>query len=273
MRGARQHGQAVKCLGQIQVLSEGLVMYTTENVDVLIPGRLPRVDDCTWFYDVRGGRKYRPTFLAMMIGVGVPPFDDPMACRNLVDRFGEKGERQNYSSDIYVCPSVATWRDERNGCYGYNYQFLGNSRLADPSVIDSFKRWPVSLTHVRFPADTLVMADAMGTAASFAPSARRDYEDNASDADRFGNEGFNLDPPRVDPASGEMAGLPDHRTAADPRHRKRSAVLWLDGHGDYRTPQELGYRLDPDGSYGLDGDNRLWSGNHKDVAWTPDFTP
>ena len=76
LRGARQQGHGVKCLAQMQVLAEGLVMYTTENVDILVPGRLPRVNDCEWFYEVRGGRKYRPTFLAMMIGVGVPPFDE-----------------------------------------------------------------------------------------------------------------------------------------------------------------------------------------------------
>lgn len=273
LRGARQQGHGVKCLAQMQVLSEGLVMYTTENGDILVPGRLPRVDDCTWFYDVRGGRKYRPTFLAMMIGVGVPPFDDPMRCRNTTDRFGEAGDRQNYASPVYVCPSAASWTDERNGSYGYNYQFLGNSRLSDAGDVNSFKRWPVIFTRIRFPADTVVMSDCMGTAASFAPSERLDYENNASDEHRLGNEGFNLDPPGVDPVSGEMAGLPDHRTAVDPRHRGRSAVLWLDGHGDYRTPQELGYRLKHDGSFGLDGDNTLWSGSRENVPWTPGFGP
>jgi prepilin-type processing-associated H-X9-DG protein len=113
----------------------------------------------------------------------------------------------------------------------------------------------------------------MGTAASLAPMLREGYVNNASGAPYLGNEGFNLDPPRVDPINGEMANSPNERTAVDPRHRGKAAVLWVDGHSDLRTSKSLGYKENPDGSIALDGENTLWTGNRTDVAWTPAFKP
>ncbi len=269
LSGARRQTRAVKCLAQLRVLGQGLVMYSIENRDVLVPGRLPKVDDCNWFADIAGGTKYRPTFLAMMsIRVGTPPFKDPKTCRNEMDMFGEPGDRQDYDEPIYVCPSVPKWTDERNGSYGYNYQFLGNSRLLNSSDIHSFKNWPVNTTRIRKPSGTVAVADCMGTAASFATRDRGVYVNNARDDFRFGNEGFNLDPPRVDPANGEMAGLSDgHRSAAAPRHRGRANVLWVDGHADANTLKGLGYKQEETGVINFDGSNRLWSGDGQDVPW------
>ncbi len=272
LRTARRQARGVKCLSNLRVLGHGLVMYTTENGDIFVPSRLPKVDDCNWFGDVSGGRKFRPTFLAVMgTNVGVPAFEDPKACKTEVDHEGEDGDRQNYSSPVYVCPSVSDRTDERNGAYGYNYQFLGNSRLFDRSDIHSFKNWPVVSTWIRSPAMTVAVADCMGTAASFPLRERGDYENNSRDGHRYGNEGFNLDPPRVDPVNGEMASLEErHRTAVDPRHRERGNVLWVDAHADSQTLGSLGYDLNENGSIGFEGRNFLWSGSREDIAWTRD---
>jgi prepilin-type N-terminal cleavage/methylation domain-containing protein/prepilin-type processing-associated H-X9-DG protein len=273
LSSARQQARAAMCASQLRVLGQGLTIYLNYNEDVLPPGRLPNIDSCNAYAMLETRKKYRPTFLAMMSGsVGAPPFDDPKACKGEVDIHGEKGDRQNYSCRVYVCPSVPEWTDERNGSYGYNYQFLGNSRLLDESVLTSYKRWPVKINWIRRPGETVAVGDCMGTAASWAPMDRKPYGNNTRDAQRFGDEGFNLDPPRVDPEHGEMAGAPDHRTAADPRHRGRACVLWLDGHAALYTLEELGYQVNPDGSIGFEGDNTRWSGNGLDVPWTPDFT-
>ncbi len=269
LSGARKQARAVKCLSQLRVLGQALVMYQIEHRDVLVPGRLPKVDDCNWFSDIAGGTKFRPTFLAMMsVRVGAPPFKDPKACKTETDIFDEPGDRQDYDEPIYVCPTVSNWTDERNGSYGYNYQFLGNSRLLDPSDLTSFKNWPVSATRISQPAATVAVTDCMGTAASYPPRERRPYVNNSRDSFRLGNEGFNLDPPRVDPDNGEMAGLEEqHRSAADPRHSGRASVLWVDGHADSNTLQRLGYQIAPDGVINFDGSNRLWSGDGRDVPW------
>jgi len=77
---------------------------------------------------------------------------------------------------IFVCPSVAEWTNERNGSYGYNYQFSGNARLSTPGDIHAFKNWPVALGHIGDTARTV--ADCMGTAKSSTP--RRDSRHNPS---------------------------------------------------------------------------------------------
>jgi len=273
LSGARQQARSTLCMTNLRSLGQGLVMYTTDYRDVLVPGRLPKVDDTNWSADIKGGRKYRPTFLALIgSNIGLAAFDDPMSDRTQYDRFGEKGDQQNYGNKVFVCPSVQDWTDERNGSYGYNYQFLGNSRLSDESVTDSFKNWPVVVTKIHDTSSTVAIADCMGTAASFLPNERLPYENNARDSERFGNEGFNLDPPRCDPVNGEMAGLDEtHRTSVDPRHRNRGSVLWVDGHATSETLEGLGYEVGADGIIGLNGVNSLWSGNGRDVAWTPDF--
>jgi prepilin-type processing-associated H-X9-DG protein len=190
------------------------------------------------------------------------------------DRFGEDGDRQNYSYDVYVCPSVAEWTDERNGSYGFNYQFLGNSRLFDKNDVNSYKNWPVQLTWIRHPSRTVAAADCMGTAAGWPPADRLEYENNDRNVYRYGDEGFNLDPPRIDPVNGEIAGYkhsPPVRSAAHARHRGMANVLWVDSHASAQTLEQLGYRFEPEGSIGLDGENILWSGDGSDVAWTPSF--
>ncbi len=270
LASARRRGYAAKCMSNLRVLGQGLIMYTTEYDGVLVPGRLPKVDDENWFADIKGGRKFRPTFLAMMgSNVGNQPFDDPAPAKTTIDRLGEPGDRQNYSSEIYVCPSVADWTDERNGSYGYNYQFLGNSRLRDPGDTHSFKNWPVVATRVRNSSSTVAVADCMGTAAAFPPGQRMSYDNNSRDLSRLGNEGFNLDPPRIDLANGEIAARSDGvRSAADPRHDSRISVLWVDGHGSAQTLEALGYRIASDGVITLDGNNAQWTGTGKDVPWT-----
>ncbi|MCG3125388.1 MAG: hypothetical protein CHACPFDD_00207 [Phycisphaerae bacterium] len=272
LNGARQQARASTCLSNLRNVGQGLVMYTMAHGDVLVPGRLPEVDNCNWQATIVGGLKYRPTFLAMAsLAIGVAPFEDPMDCKNKTDRFGEPGNKQNYSYGVYVCTAVPTWTDERNGSYGYNYQFLGNSRLDSSSA---FKNWPVNITKIRHPGDTVAVGDSMGTAASHKPSDRQDYINNdSSNPARFGNEGFNLDPPHIASSNGEAAGYPDERTAVDPRHRGRGNVLFVDGHASGHTVEQLGYKLDSESKFTMDGDNSLWCGSRRDEPWTPQFLP
>lgn len=268
---ARNQARGTACAAQLHNLGQGMIMYAHDNSDRMIPGRMPKVDSDNWRVGIIGGVKYRPTFLAMMgAQVGLVPFDDPQASKNDIDRDGETGDRQNYSGSVYVCPQVADWTDERNGAYGYNYQFLGNSRLTDSADVTSFKNWPVKLNAVRSPSACVAIADCMGTAASFKPLYRKSYNNNSRDKDRFGNEGFNLDPPKVDATNGEMAGFtssPQVRTALDERHNNRGNALWVDGHTSTETLKSLGYQLNEDKTVGLNGNNRKWNINQKDEAW------
>jgi prepilin-type N-terminal cleavage/methylation domain-containing protein/prepilin-type processing-associated H-X9-DG protein len=272
MTNARGQARATVCLANLRSLGQGINIYANINRDQMLPGRLPKIDNCNAYAYVNGVRKYRPTFLALMgDAIAMPAFADPKACKTETDRFGEPGDRQNYASPVYICPSVASWTDERNGCYGYNYQFLGNSRLSDTNDPESYKNWAVPITRIRYASSTVAVADGMGTAASYPPRQRGDYVNNGGDAAQRANEGFNLDPPHVDPIHGEMAGFdssPQTRTAADPRHQNQANVLWVDAHADGQTLLKLGYQVQPDGVIGFDGDNTLWSGSGRDTPWT-----
>ena len=292
MSRARSQSKLTVCMSHLRTLGQGIAMYANEYDDVLVPGRMLKVDDENWRVDIEGGLKYRPTFLAMMGSqIGAAPFADPQPTKLTVDREGQRGDRQNYASDIYLCPEEPNWTDERNGAYGYNYQFLGNSRLYDRSEITSFKNWPVLFSGVRAPGRTVAVGDSMGTAAAFPPRDRRPYENNTRKVNTLGNEGFNLDPPWVDPVNGEVAysmdeiedddgpptvgaGLQDEgepvpaRSAVDPRHLKRANILWLDGHCSGEMFESLGYTVDEDGAIGLEGNNGRWSTDQRNRVWT-----
>lgn len=268
---ARKRAIGVACLAHLRTLGQGIGVYGLQQRDRLPPGRMPDLGDgLNWRVHVKGGLKYRPTFLAILgREVGLPPFREPMSRKTAVDSSGERGDQQNYASDVFVCPAVSGWRDERNAAYGYNYQFLGNSRLRDPQDPWSFKNWPVPVSRIRSPSRCVAVADSMGTSASFA--TRGDYEENSRDAQRLGNEGFNLDPPRIDPVQGEMAhfdSTPQSRTALHARHGQRGAVLWMDLHSSQATPKQLGYRVAADGVVGFDGRNHSFHPSGLDMAWT-----
>ncbi len=281
LSSARRSVKTAVCLTRLRTAGQGMVLYTNDYKDVLPPGRLPKIDDDHWRIRVVGGIKYRPTFLTMIENqVGIPPFDDPQPSRTLIDRHGQPGDRQNFFSEQYVCPEVSHWVDERNGAYGYNYQFLGNSRLRDESILNSYKNWPVKSSRVRRPGECVAVGDSLGTAASYPPHERGPYEDNAF-GDREsgrsltakGNEGFNLDPPRVDAAWGEMASLDGAhavRSAIDERHGGKGNILWVDGHASGETLHSLGYEVDDTGAVTFEGDNRYFHIHGKDEVWTQD---
>ena len=288
---ARSQGKATVCGSRLRTLGQGIAIYANEYDDYLPPSRMPNIDDQNWRIYIEGGIKYRPTFLAIMGSeVGIQPFDDPKPYKNDVDREGEAGGRQNYSSEVYVCPEAANWTDERNGAYGYNYQFLGNSRLLDSSDLSSYKNWPVALSGIKSPVRTVAVGDSMGTAAAAQAAFRLGYSNNQRDINALGNEGFNLDPPWLDPVNGEVAddgtwsedggGSPagvrpgprdgegqPARSAPHERHRDRANILWLDGHGSAETLESLGYVVEEHDVVGLEGNNRFFSTDQRDVVW------
>jgi len=281
LSAARRTAKATVCLTRLRTAGQGMVLYANNNRGVLVPGRLPKVDDDHWRYRLSDKRwKYRPSFLTVMESeVGLPPFEDPKASKTEIDRFGQPGDRQNYDNEMYVCPEVDWWVDERNGAYGYNYHFLGNSRLRDRNKIYSFKNWPVVLSWVKAPSACVAIADSLGTAASYPVTRRGPYQDNTygdsstgRDSHAKGNEGFNLDPPRVDLADGEMAGFEEaHRTSLHMRHGGTGNVLWVDGHASRETLESLGYEVDEEtGVVGFEGDNRLFHIKMKDEPWLQD---
>lgn len=274
---ARTVAKTTFCAASLRELGKGWQMYADDNDGVLVPGRMYNKADGSArggmnnpqnMYDVGNGLKYRPRFIASMgAQVGVFAFDHPSTT----------DDRQDYDSDVYVCPEVREWRDERNAAYGYNLQFLGNARRSNGRL----NNFPVRRSAIGRPAGTVVVADSMGTSAGFGRFERRAYDPDGKEPAAQGNHGWSLDPPRLTDASDHGTGDPgSRRTAVDPRHGGRVNAMYADGHTETTTDRALGYRTHTDGRYvdldeyeDLEGigspHNRAFSGSGRDAPPPP----
>ena len=260
---AKNSARGIGCASNLKQLGLGWQMYADENQDVMVPGRPFKAsggsqNPANW-YAVGNGLKYRPRWIAFMGGqVGIYAVNAP----SLSD------DRQDYDSKVYVCPSVASWVDERNSAYGYNHQFLGNARV----TAGRYHNFPVKVSRVTSTSGTVVAADSLGTAAGVPTEERLPYHNNGTGTPELGNHGWTLDPPRLTEDSDRGTGDPGSpRTAVDARHPGGAAVVYCDGHVERQTAKQLGYVTRPSGAFadelGQEGraSNERFSGNGRDA--------
>jgi prepilin-type processing-associated H-X9-DG protein/prepilin-type N-terminal cleavage/methylation domain-containing protein len=171
----------------------------------------------------------------------------------------------------------------RNGSYGYNFGYLGNNRTmvdGDPTTPTLY--YPVR--SVREPSRTIAFGDSRGGMVG------------------HGGHSFTLDPPHMVPRGdgktvnspywmqppfngtalagvnpyGPDEGTPDIQvpfSPAEPRHRGRANVVFLDGHAETLSLGDLGYAL-ANGVPQLQATatplpgatNRLWTGRGLDES-------
>jgi hypothetical protein len=110
--------------------------------------------------------------------------------------------------------------------------------------------------------------DCMGTAAGKATVDRTGYHvDGGHDPWAVGNKAFLVDPPRLtstsDYADPEKRSA-EHRSGPDPRHFKRANAAFLRWARRRDDARRTGYTVKDDGSYGIDGNNRMFSGTGTD---------
>jgi len=224
---SKEAARTLVCLSQLRQLGAGWEMYADANKDVMVPGRAPNLaNPADNVYEIGNGRKFRPTWLARLGQyVGIYGFGEP----------SDTDGRQDYSNRLYQCPVTADWTDERNHCYGYNFLFLGNSRQTSTG---RYYHFPVRRSRIITSSGTVMALDGMGTAAAFTESERHAYSNDGRDEAALGNEGFNLDPPRLTDA-GDSTG--DHRSGPHARHASRVNAIFLDAHARTMTTNELGY--------------------------------
>lgn len=235
----RARSQGVACAAHLRELGRGWSAYCDENDDIMVPHRIPAVGgtitDPSYYAEVGNGKKYKPRWAAMLAGaLDLKAFDKP----------DPLNDRQDYDHDVLKCPAELTWVDARNAPFGYNYQFLGNSR--DKSGV--FHNYPLKRHRVKALSRTVVAGDCMGTAAGFPIAARSGYSNDATDFNDPGNHAYTLDPPRLT-AGSDRGDSGQGRTAVDPRHLNRANVVFADGHAENLSDRELGYRKRPNGRY------------------------
>ncbi len=264
---ARQHAATIKCASNLRQVATGWLMYAQTNRETSCPGRMPKVKTSTNLYDVGNGEQYRPRwFITLGAQSGLHAYSRPSA-----DPADDN--TKCVDNPVFICPAEPERTNNRNYTYGYNFQFLGNSRLKTSGA--GFINFPVRISRVRA-ADTVLAADCMGTAAGKPTSQRAGYRpDGGKDAFAVGNHGWALDPPRLTAASDfcdDESRAPEHRSAPDPRHGGRANVAFCDGHVQSMSLREMGYVVSADGSIpaaDLGAHNRLFSGRGKDLDPPP----
>jgi prepilin-type processing-associated H-X9-DG protein len=176
-------------------------------------------------------------------------------------------------NEIFFDPSLPDNTSIRNGAYGYNFQYLGNSRnMVDGDVSTPMLNYPVR--PVADSSRTICFGDSRGGGLP------------------HGGHSMTLDPPHMrkrpdgatvdSPSPSRLAGYdpygPDETgtdiniyfSPAEARHNNRANVVFLDGHVDSLTLEDLGYVVQnnvaqPQTVTTLPwGDNKLWTGKGRD---------
>jgi prepilin-type N-terminal cleavage/methylation domain-containing protein/prepilin-type processing-associated H-X9-DG protein len=261
---ARASAQATANMANLRSLGQGTTLYLGDH-DELMPFRLPPGE-----VHQSSGRPRARWHFAMGDYVG-----QPYAPRDAQEwaefTGGEDGgastdDMDRIDNDVFRDPThdVEDYRADngeikalRNGSYGYNYQYLGNTRDQGPG--GTAANFPVRLAAIRTHSRTVAFADSMGNQNRIATTGNREHA-------------YTLDPPRLDTEHNGATSFAqdDGPSPADPRHGGKATVAFLDGHASRMTQVELGYIPDPNPAAGgravvgrvLEdlGDNSLWNG-------------
>ncbi len=277
LSSARRQAKASVCLSNLKRLGTGLALYVTNNREQMPPFRLkvarPDSDDTY----VNGHGRAKPRWQWFVDPEEVGPAIDPEPFLDEIEAngsFGDKSEGEDgalglhMTNKYFVCPSLNDQFefDIRNGAYGYNYQYLGNSRTdSEENLWDNF---PVGISRIRSGSRTVLIADSRGAGRT------------------HGKHSYSLDPPRLaverhakkfGPGSGDVeSGLDADLYQYSPvemRHGKRGNVVFVDSHAETMTLEELGYQVDESGvavpiidpqNGTYKASNKLWNGEAVD---------
>jgi prepilin-type N-terminal cleavage/methylation domain-containing protein/prepilin-type processing-associated H-X9-DG protein len=248
---ARDHARSAVCLGNLHRLGHALVFYT-DAYRALPPFRLNNVHDgSSWVPYVNRYGRQAPRW-QWFFDYGLGPVISPD---------GVASGSDDMTNDYFLCPSVKGEfeRNIRNGAYGYNYQYLGNSR-EDPAGT-TWRNWPVRIDRLKQLGRTVAVADSRGADLP------------------HGKHSYSLDPPRLATEvnadkHGPKAGSDGEygHSPVEMRHSTRGNVLFVDGHADPMRLGALGYALDDRGIVVADGSgasNHLWTGKGMDPEPIP----
>ncbi len=266
---ARETARTISCASRMRQIGLGWQIYADANRDISAPGQPGRFrDDSLNVYPLGNGEHYRPRWFAQIgAAAGFDAYSRPSP--DLADEHALPVD----GSEVFLCPVVPDWVSSRNFAYGYNFQFLGNSRFRsrtdDRSGIVNF---PVLASSLDASA-TVLAADALGTAAQAPASIRTANRADGSRDPAFlslGGHGYALDPPRLD-GTDERADSTQRgtrvRSAPHERHGGKTNASFADGHVETTTVEDLGYRPATDGSFPIDAPgatNARFSGTSRD---------
>jgi len=257
LAGARKTGQSGVCLANLRRLGVAHELYI-QAYDTPPPFRLKQFPaDGPTYVNSYGAAEPRWQWF---VDHGVGPVIDPMGFTlpfndNSMSEFGRDG--MTMTNSYFVDPALngESAFNIRNGAYGFNYQYLGNSRTdTDP---DAFDNWPVGVTKLSAPSRTVLIGDSRGGSLG------------------HGKHSYALDPPRLAVSrnathfgpNGSSPGEELGHSPVEARHHRKGNVVFLDSHAETMTLNALGYGLDSQGDpvpEGPGASNALWTGDGRD---------
>lgn len=230
---AREKARQTACLSNVKQIGLAFMQYNQDYDEQYVP----------FTYTDAANRKWRwmhlihPYTKNHQMGV-CPSISGPQPLRELVP------------------PVDADDYDSRNFSYGYNYQYLGNSRM---DSANRFLHFPVAEASIATPTETILVADNDGTG-GWHDNPRAWMSDTQSD--RIANHGYSLDPPELPSWAGNRPSTSSTVsgsarpgfTRISKRHNGGANVLWCDGHAKWQRRDRL------------ENENRFWTGDGTNVV-------
>jgi prepilin-type processing-associated H-X9-DG protein len=275
---SREAARSAQCQNNLRQLVLATMQYAHNTGGVLPPHKVPAGQNLTVRIgdDADGVVVAKPRWATILGQYWEGTFDIDEYRALAAATGGTDDEFAVIRNGILVCPDAPERTTVRNMGYGYNYQFLGNSRpkhFDAPSTLPGaqFARYPVGQGSVSVSHMTVVFADSLGSAGELASRDRLPYSGTERIIGAVGNHGYTRDPPRSYTRDGTTFNNahygPSECTPAsrmcpvEPRHAGRANVVFLDGHISSMTPEDLGYSVNLDGSYNRNGTtNKYFSG-------------
>ena len=242
---ARDRAKQNVCLSRLRPLASATVIYLNENRDTFFPVRLEKlnVTDELPYANAYGAASPRwQWFLETDLGPVIDP--RPFKLHNQIpfdDDSGPKGSARQMSGEIFLCPTLVDElyaKDIRDGAFGYNYQYLGNTQRE--KITDRWPNFPVGTHQVRATSATILFADSRGA------------------GPKHGEHSYTLDPPRRATEKNATTWGPDKfniaanvnpdlyaYSPAEARHNGLANVVFADAHGEAMTLRAMGYDIDP----------------------------
>lgn len=241
---ARAAAKANVCLSTLKNIGTSVAIYHNENRDQFFPYRLPKLFPASnedyfneydrlqprwqWFIETEDGPVINPK---PFIRLGRPWGD--------TDLFSQGKLGTKMTTDIFTCPSLDDPEFEHNirdGAYGYNYQYLGNTRSdTQPKRWDNYS---VGLHRIKSPARTIIFADSRGSGRI------------------HGKHSYTLDPPRLGLEVNAQRFGPAERwvpegldktiyqySPAEGRHNSLANVSFVDSHAEAMSLKQMGYQV------------------------------
>jgi len=243
---ARQQAKKSACLSTLKGIGNGTVIYLNENRDVFYPVRMVTVDPSlpagdynAWFVNSYGRERPRwQWFIETETGPPINPAPFHLVVTTPPFRFGDETggggiDTMSMTNDVFLCPALDDplyERSIRDGAFGYNYQYLGNTRT--DRRMGRWDNFAVGLHQIPSASQTVLIADSRGAGLN------------------HGQQSFMLDPPRLAVERDamrygpEIAGGPmDRFSPAEPRHGGLVNTVFVDAHAESMQLSELGYEV------------------------------